>query len=367
MADTINYFQLDLSINVSSFSSISFNGSNSAAETGRAGSRNSFSGVSSSRFNSVSASVNSSAVRSDSLDISNSARALEFLKSSMVKSGVKMHEAEKYSGRYAEDPILNQELNELFTLLEPLFKDDPQFRENVEKFMANFAKLTGGSTNSQISDSLGDLASKIENIKRGGSAEITQVAAVEVSIEISVSNGKVEFIQRKQTDPLIIDMDGNGFDLTSAREGVAFDIDADGAKEKVAVTKGKDAILALDKNMNGIIDDGKELFGDQNGAEDGFSELAKYDDNKDGVINAKDRVFDELKLLVYLKNSSGGYEQKISSLKSSEITSIDLSKIKTAYEEINGNSIVKKSAAYINGSNSRSLDIADALLENYRL
>lgn len=367
MADTINYFQLNLSINVSSFSSISFSGSNSAAEAGRTVPGRSFSGLSSSRFNSVSASVNSSAGRSDSLDISNSARALEFLRSSMVKSGVKMREAENYSGRYAEDPILNQKLNELFTLLEPLFKDDPNFRENVEKFMANFAKLTGGSTNSQISDSLGDLASKIESIKRGGSAQVTEVAAVEVSIEISVINGKVEFIERKQTDPLIIDMDGNGFDLTSAGEGVTFDIDADGLKEKVAVTKGKDAILALDKNMNGIIDDGKELFGDQNGAEDGFSELAKYDDNKDGIINAEDRVFDELKLLVYVKNSSGGYDQKISALKSSEIAAIDLSKIKTAHEEIGGNSIVKKSAAYINGSNGHFLDIADALLENYRL
>ena len=57
---------------------------------------------------------------------------------------------------------------------------------------------------------------------------------------------------------------------------------------------GGDAFLAIDRNGNGSIDDGTELFGDQNGAAHGFAELAKFDSNHDGVINAQDDDFDKL-------------------------------------------------------------------------
>ncbi len=377
MADIINFSQLNLSVGFSSFSQINFSGSGSSAA------------VNSSRINNgaqiISPAVNLNAGNAgvintdspahtsfDSINISDSARALGFLKNALTNNGFSAAEADNYVSRYAEDPVLNHELDKLFRLLEPLFDDKDKFRQNVEKFMANFAKLTNNSSGNQVKQSLGDLASKVQNIinnKTSSSSveSVTQIAAVEVSIEISIVEGRVQFIERKQTDPLILDMDGNGFDLTSADDGANFDIDADGAMDKMAVTKGNDAMLALDFNNNGVIDNGKELFGDQNGAADGFSELAKYDDNKDGIIDSQDKVFDSLKLLQFVKNVNGGYDQKLTLLKSSAITAIDLNKINGANDEINGSSIVKKSFAYLNNNENNRIGISDALLENYRV
>ena len=99
---------------------------------------------------------------------------------------------------------------------------------------------------------------------------------------------------RKGT-PLILDLKGDGIELTSVKDGVNFDLNADGKTDKTAWTKSKDDVfLVYDKDSNGQIDSGKELFGDQNGAENGFLELTKYDNNKDGKVDAKDDVYKDL-------------------------------------------------------------------------
>lgn len=377
MADIINFSQLNLSVSFTSFSQINFSGAGSSAAVNSSGLNNGARNVSPAADSNagIAGVVNSGRSDSmsfDSINISDSARALGFLKNALTNNGFSAPEADNYVSRYAEDPVLNHELDKLFRLLEPLFDDKDKFKQNVEKFMANYAKLTNKSSGNQINQSLSDLASKVQNIINNkissSSAEsVTQIAAVEVSIEISIVEGQVQFIDRKQTDPLILDMDGNGYELTNADDGAHFDIDADGVMDKMAVTKGNDAMLALDINNNGIIDNGKELFGDQNGAADGFSELAKYDDNKDGIIDANDQIFDSLKLLQFIKNANGSYYQKLTALKSSAITAIDLNKIYDANDQINGSSIVKKSFAYLNNNENNRIGIADALLENYRV
>lgn len=102
-------------------------------------------------------------------------------------------------------------------------------------------------------------------------------------------------------DPLVIDLDGNGFDITDRKNGTYFDLNTDGYAEKTDWTR-TDGWLALDLNGNGKIDNGSELFGDHTKladgsfAADGFAALAQYDTNGDGVIDAQDDIFSQLRI-----------------------------------------------------------------------
>ncbi|HEX8197897.1 MAG TPA: hypothetical protein VF571_17025 [Pyrinomonadaceae bacterium] len=111
--------------------------------------------------------------------------------------------------------------------------------------------------------------------------------------------------------PIIIDTTGNGFDLTNAVNGVLFDLMNDGIKERLSWTAANtdDAFLVLDRNQNGVIDNGRELFGSstlqpvlQEGeTKHGFRALAIYDKsdrggNNDNQIDSNDAVFSKLKL-----------------------------------------------------------------------
>ncbi|MGI8838869.1 MAG: hypothetical protein ACR2H4_19855 [Pyrinomonadaceae bacterium] len=108
--------------------------------------------------------------------------------------------------------------------------------------------------------------------------------------------------------PIIIDVDGNGFDLTDAAGGVDFDLNHDGSAEHLAWTTqlSDDAFLILDRNANGMVDDGSELFGNftpqtPSVNPNGFVALAEYDKlakggNEDELITQADAVFSSLRL-----------------------------------------------------------------------
>jgi hypothetical protein len=127
------------------------------------------------------------------------------------------------------------------------------------------------------------------------------------------SPGYVEgFCQIQQQDacgccpdpsPLVVDRSGNGLEFSSAVDGALFDINGHRSMFWLGwPTSADDAWLALDRNGNGRIDNGSELFGNTRvlksgvNARHGYEVLAELDDNHDGVINAQDSAFQKLVL-----------------------------------------------------------------------
>lgn len=131
-------------------------------------------------------------------------------------------------------------------------------------------------------------------------------------------------------DPLIIDLGREKIELTTVKDGVYFDLDRNGLAEKTAWTTGEDGFLALDRNGNGVIDDGGELFGDRVTLKDGsnpssgFEALAEFDDNGDGVIDKKDKIFSDLLVWVDKNHDGISTEDELMTLEELGIKSISL-------------------------------------------
>ncbi|WP_244973871.1 hypothetical protein [Ectopseudomonas mendocina] len=147
-------------------------------------------------------------------------------------------------------------------------------------------------------------------------ATVSKAVIEQRGLELNVSTGQ----SPQQVDPLVLDLAGNGFSTSGLSRPVRFDLDADGRIDSISAPTGDDALLALDRNGNGRIDDGRELFGDQHGAANGFAELARFDDNGDGRIDAADAVFDKLRLLRF--DAQG--RQQLQTLGEAGVSAIDL-------------------------------------------
>jgi len=103
-------------------------------------------------------------------------------------------------------------------------------------------------------------------------------------------------------DPLVVNFGGTGAQLASApNQRFRFDLDGDGRQELLPLFASGSGYLALDRNRNGIIDMAEELFGPS--TDNGFAELARLDDDKNGWIDEGDAAFD--KLLVWTPAAEG--------------------------------------------------------------
>ncbi|MBR1635404.1 MAG: hypothetical protein IJ682_10140 [Lachnospiraceae bacterium] len=124
-------------------------------------------------------------------------------------------------------------------------------------------------------------------------------------------------------DPLVVNI---GSDTADVRDQTfKFDLDVDGKEDEISMLGKGSGFLALDKNGNGKIDDGSELFGTKSG--DGFADLREYDSDGNGWIDENDEVFSKLK--VWCKDENG--KDILMDLKQADIGAIYLGASRTEF------------------------------------
>ena len=143
-------------------------------------------------------------------------------------------------------------------------------------------------------------------------------------------------------DPLVINLGG---DVTSVSDqNFYFDLDGDGEKEFISSLTGDNGFLALDRNGDGIVNNGTELFGTKTG--NGFGELSEYDADGDGWIDEDDDIFDKLK--VWIRDPAG---DRLLSLKDAGVGAINLMNADTEFslknETNKTNAIIRSTGMFL--------------------
>jgi hypothetical protein len=133
------------------------------------------------------------------------------------------------------------------------------------------------------------------NVVAAASVETKDGQTLQLDLGFVLDWRQLDISQRRTTlnalkDPLVLSLDGKIADLTEAR--VNFDIDQDGKDDSLPGLSEGSGFVALDRNGNGTIDDGGELFGARSG--NGFGELAALDEDGNGVLDEGDKSFSAL-------------------------------------------------------------------------
>lgn len=180
----------------------------------------------------------------------------------------------------------------------------------------------------------------VENIDDGNTVDFKMIKPAQVVIvcpddDINPLPHKCEY------SPILLDLSEPGFNLVGVDDPVIFDLNADGNQDLVSWTEGGegDAFLVLDRNENGLIDNGGELFGnytvlaDGSTAEQGYIALAELDlplfgGNGNGYIDSEDDFYWILQLWIDENHDGISDEAEMSSLWDAGVVAID-----TAYEE----------------------------------
>ena len=176
--------------------------------------------------------------------------------------------------------------------------------------------------------------------------------SIDFNIEVSMSRAfmsQIDTLEVKEyikTDPLMINLDTNIGSVSDQK--FFFDLDSDGKEEEISFAGKGSGFLALDKNNDGKINDGSELFGTKSG--DGFKDLASYDEDGNGWIDENDSIFSKLK--VWTKDENG--QDYLIDLRKADVGAIYLGNTDTQFSlknnENNMNAEIKKTGIYLKES-----------------
>lgn len=176
--------------------------------------------------------------------------------------------------------------------------------------------------------------------------------SIDFNMEVSMSRAfmqETNLLEVKdyiKTDPLMINLDTNIGSVSDQK--FFFDLDSDGKEEQISFAGKGSGFLALDKNGDGKINDGSELFGTSSG--DGFKDLAEYDEDGNGWIDENDSIFNRLK--VWTKDEKG--KDFLIDLKKADVGAIYLRNADTQFslkdDENKLNAEIKKTGIYLRES-----------------
>ncbi|EFB7478717.1 hypothetical protein DFT97_004608 [Salmonella enterica subsp. enterica serovar Newport] len=166
------------------------------------------------------------------------------------------------------------------------------------------------------------------------------------------------------SSPIIIDLDRDGVETISVENGVFFDHDGNKFAESTGWVSPDDGLLVFDRDGNGQIDNGSELFGnntpqaDGTNASNGYNALKEYDDNNDGVLDENDAIWNQLQVWQD-KNSNGKVDEgELLTMKQAGIASINTTYKNSSTTDSQGNLHKQTgSITYTDGSKGQSADV----------
>lgn len=213
---------------------------------------------------------------------------------------------------------------------------------------------TGSGTTWQKITATSGLTSESESttFATKGIVQTADGRSIDFNMEVSMSRAfmqETNLLEVKdyiKTDPLMINLDTNIGSVSDQK--FFFDLDSDGKEEKISFAGKGSGFLALDKNGDGKINDGSELFGTSSG--DGFKDLAEYDEDGNGWIDENDSIFNRLK--VWTKDENG--KDFLIDLKKADVGAIYLRNADTQFslkdDENKLNAEIKKTGIYLRES-----------------
>lgn len=183
-----------------------------------------------------------------------------------------------------------------------------------------------------------------------GTVKTSDGREIHFNVDVGMSRSFEQYFKQevqqakvKLCDPLVINLDVGSAELKDQK--FFFDLDADGEEDEIAMLGSGSGYLALDRNQDGKINDGSELFGTSSG--DGFKDLARYDQDGNGWIDENDEIWSKLK--IWTKNEKG--EDVLYTLRDKGVGAIYLGSASTDFSLVgqNGdtNGMIRKTGIFL--------------------